>query len=150
MNETARVPGLVESVEQLDELLSEPTSGVVETLARLDGDLLSLGVGGKMGPTLARMARRALARAGLRRRVVRGSRFSSGNLASELQRHKIDAIRGDLLDPGQLDSLPEAPNVVFMAGMKFGSTGQEALPWAMNCLLPGLVARRFRNSRIVA
>jgi len=140
----------IESVKQLEEMLSEPTPAVVETLARLDGDLMILGVGGKMGPTLARMARRASDLAGVRRRVIGVARFSSSDLESCLRRQGIETIRCDLLDAAQLDSLPSVPNVVFMAGMKFGSTGQESLTWAMNCFLPGQVARRFRKSRIVA
>lgn len=150
MTNSARLPDRIETVEHLDDLLSAPTPGVVETMGRLDGDLLILGVGGKMGPTLARMARRASDMAGKPRRILGGSRFSSGHLEAELQRHGIETIRCDLLDPAQLDALPSAPNVVFMTGMKFGSTGQEALTWAMNCFVPGEMARRFRRSRIVA
>jgi nucleoside-diphosphate-sugar epimerase len=150
MPSAARLSDRIENVEHLEELLSEPTPGVVETMARLDGDLLVLGVGGKMGPTLIRMARRASDLAGVRRRVFGVSRFSSSDLESQLRRDGVETIRCDLLDYGQLDALPEVPNVVFMAGMKFGATGQEALTWAMNCFLPSLVAGRFQHSRIVA
>ncbi len=140
----------IRDVEHLEDLLSEPTPGVVETLARLDGDLLILGAGGKMGPTLSRMARRALDAAGRRARVVGVSRFSSGRLQEHLQAQGVETIRCDLLDPEQLDRLPEAANVVAMVGMKFGATGQEALTWAMNSYLPGQICRKFRRSRIVA
>lgn len=135
---------------QLDDLLSEPMPAVVEALARLDGDLLILGVGGKMGPTLARMAKRGFDMAGVRRRVLGAARFSAGGLDARLREHGIEPLRCDLLDEGQVANLPDAPNVVFMAGMKFGSTGQESLTWAMNCLVPAQVARRFRDSRLVA
>ncbi len=142
--------GTVADIDQLDDLLSEPTPLTVETLAKLDGDLLLLGVGGKMGPTLARMARRALDQAGSRRRVIGVARFSNPAHKDRLQQHGIETIRCDLLDPAYLERLPDAANVLFMTGMKFGSTGQEALTWAMNCHLPALVAQRFRRSRIVA
>jgi nucleoside-diphosphate-sugar epimerase len=140
----------VESVEQLDDLLSTPTEAATETLARLDGDLVVLGAAGKMGPTLARMARRAFDAAGLRRRVIGVARFSSAGVAERLQAHGVETVRCDLLDPAQTDRLPDAANVVAMAGMKFGATGQEALTWAMNVHLPGTVALRYRRSQIVA
>ena len=136
--------------EHLEDLLSEPTPGVIETLARLDGDLIVLGVGGKMGPTLARMARRALDAAGSRRDVIGVARFSEPGLEETLQQSGVRTIRADLLDPDQIASLPDAPLVVFMAGMKFGTTGREAMTWAVNTFSPGLVARRYRESRIVA
>jgi nucleoside-diphosphate-sugar epimerase len=143
-------PDAIENVEQLEDLLSEPTDAVLSTLARLDGDLLLLGVAGKMGPTLARMARRAFDAAGVRRRVIGVARFSSGGMAERLQAHGVETVRCDLLDQAQLDRLPDAANVVFMTGMKFGATGQEALTWAMNSYLPGMVSQRYRHSRIVA
>jgi nucleoside-diphosphate-sugar epimerase len=143
-------PAVIADTDQLDDLLSEPTPQTVEALARLDGDLLLLGVGGKMGPTLARMARRASDAAGARRRVIGAARFSNPDHETWLRRHGVEALRCDLLDPAQLARLPDAANVVFLAGMKFGSTGQEALTWAMNCHLPALVAQRFRGSRLVA
>lgn len=116
----------------------------------LDGDILVLGVGGKMGPTLARMAKRASDAAIVPRRVIGVARFSSANLERRLQSWGVETIRGDLLDREALHRLPEAPNVIYMAGMKFGSTGQEWLTWAMNSYLPGMVSERFRNSRIAA
>jgi nucleoside-diphosphate-sugar epimerase len=141
---------IIQSVDQLEDLLSEPTDQVIETLGRLTGDLVLLGVGGKMGLSLSRMARRASEVAGVRRQVIGVSRFSSGGEESRFQAHGIQTIRCDLLDPAQLERLPDAPNVVFMTGMKFGSTGQEALTWAMNCYLPGMVSQKYRHSRIVA
>lgn len=140
---------MIETEEELEDRLSEPTPQVVETLGRLKGDIIFLGVAGKMGPTLARMARRASDLGGQRRRIIGVSRFSSDNPAT-LERHGIEAIRCDLLDPDQLVRLPDAANVVYMAGRKFGSTGDESTTWAQNSFLPGLICRRYRESRIVA
>jgi nucleoside-diphosphate-sugar epimerase len=132
----------------LEELLSEPTEGVVRAMRALQGDIVVLGVAGKMGPTLARLAKRASDAAGVKRRVIGASRFSSPTLEHRLADWGIETIRCDLLNRNTLASLPEAGNVVYMAGMKFGSTGQEWHTWAMNVHLPGLVAERYRSSRI--
>ena len=132
----------------LEELLSEPTDGVVQAMQALKGDIIVLGVAGKMGPTLARMAKRASDVAGVKRRVIGASRFSSPELEQRLAGWGIETIRCDLLERNALAALPDAPNVVYMAGMKFGSTGQEWRTWAMNVYLPGLVAERYRGSRI--
>jgi len=105
-------------------------------------------VGGKMGPTLARMAKKATEIAGVKRRVIGVSRFSSSSLERQLQAWDVESLRRDLLDPKSLAKLPDAALVVFMAGMKFGSTGQEWLTWAINTHLPGLVGDRYRHSRI--
>lgn len=135
-------------VEDLDELLSEPTEGVVRTLGGLDGDIVILGVGGKMGPTLARMAKRASEIAKVSRRVIGVSRFSSSKLESQLHTWGVETVRCDLLDPKSLAALPDAPNIIFMAGVKFGTTGQESMTWAMNSFLPGAVSGRYCQSRI--
>jgi nucleoside-diphosphate-sugar epimerase len=140
----------MQSVEQLEKLLSEPTPGVVESLGRLDGDLLILGAGGKMGPGLARMARRAFDESGKKGRVMAASRFSSGETASQLRAWGVEVIPCDLLDDDALGRLPDAPNVVYMAGMKFGTTGNEPRTWALNAFLPGIVCRKYRRSRIAA
>ena len=140
----------IKDVAELEDLLSEPTERVVTTFRALQGDLVILGVGGKMGPTLARMARRASDVGGTPRRVIGVSRFSSSKLESQLQDWGVETIRCDLLDRKSLAALPDAPNVVYMAGMKFGSTGQESLTWAMNSWLPGIVCERYRDSRISA
>jgi nucleoside-diphosphate-sugar epimerase len=140
----------IQSPEQLEDRLSEPTPEVVQTLRRLEGDLIVLGVAGKMGPNLARMARRAADLGGSRRRVIGVARFSSAGLEAELQRHGIETIRCDLLDEEAVLRLPDAPNVLYLAGMKFGASGQESLTWAMNTHLPAIVCRKFARSRIVA
>lgn len=138
------------SVEELEERLSQPSPQAIEALAKLPGDLLILGVGGKMGPTLARMAQRASQAAGVRRRVIGGSRFSDDRLRSRLEAWGVDTIPCDLLDEDSVASLPDVSNVIFMTGMKFGASRNPALTWAMNCYAPALVCRRFRTSRIVA
>lgn len=140
----------IESLRVLDDLLSTPTPGVVETMKRIDGDVIVLGIAGKMGPSLAAMIRRASDMAGTRRRVIGVSRFGSSGAEAALQSMGIETIRADLLDQAQLDRLPHVPNVIYMAGMKFGSTNQEALTWAMNAYLPGMVCNKYRHSRIVA
>lgn len=132
----------------LEELLSEPTQGVVRMMNSLAGDILVLGVAGKMGPTLARMAKRASDACGAKRRVIGVSRFSSPESRHRLEQWGVETISCDLLDRDALASLPNAENVVYMAGMKFGSTGQEWRTWAMNTFLPGLVAERYKSSRI--
>jgi nucleoside-diphosphate-sugar epimerase len=140
----------IRDVEHLEDLLSEPTDYVVEVMRRLDGDVLVLGVGGKMGPSLARMAKRASEAAGRGRRVFGASRFSPPDLPEHLKRWSVEPITCDLLNRADLSRLPDVPNIVYMAGMKFGSTGQEARTWAMNAYLPGMVCERFAKSRIVA
>jgi nucleoside-diphosphate-sugar epimerase len=137
------------SVEELEDRLSEPTAKVIEDLRCVDGDILLLGVGGKIGPSLARMARRASDLAGVARRVIGVSRFSTPGAQEKLDRHGIETIRCDLLEEESLNALPEAPNVIFMAGKKFGSIGQETWTWALNTHLPALVCRRFRGSRLI-
>jgi len=141
----------IRDIAELDDALSEPTEATIRALASVEGDIVVLGVGGKMGPTLARMAVKASQRAGVSRRVIGVSRFSgSPDLQERLRCWGVETARCDLLDPKALAELPEAANVVYMAGMKFGSSGQQAMTWAMNTFLPGLVAARYRQSRIVA
>lgn len=140
----------IENVEHLEELLSRPTPEVIETMGRLEGDLIVLGAGGKIGPTLARMARRASEAAGRPRRILAVARYSNPELPQRLAAWGIETIRCDLLDRCQLQALPEVPNVLYLAAMKFGATGQEALTWAMNTYLPGMVCEKYRASRIVA
>jgi len=136
---------LIETEEQLEDIMSSPTPEVVKAMAELDGDLLILGVGGKMGPTLARLARRSINKA----RVIGVSRFSTPGLQADLNQVGVETIPCDLLNEAALQKLPEVPNVVFMAGRKFGSSGNEALTWVMNTYLPGQIAEKYRNSRIV-
>ena len=140
----------IQNVTELEELLSRPREADIAAMADMKGDLLILGVGGKMGPSLAGLARRASDKAAVKRRVIAVARFSNSDLPKELSAQGIETIACDLLEPGALDLLPDAPNVIFMAARKFGSSGAEHLTWAMNTFLPALVAERYRDSRIVA
>jgi hypothetical protein len=139
----------INNEEELEEHLSRPSEADAAALAAMDGDLLILGAGGKMGPSLAKLARRAADKAGIKKRIIAVARFSDASLPAELAAQGIETIASDLLEPGELEKLSDIPNVIFMAARKFGTAGAEYLTWAMNTYLPGLVASRFRNSRIV-
>ena len=140
------LPRRVEDVAALEELLARPGEALVADLARLDGDILVLGAGGKMGPTLAVMARRAAPA----KRVVAVARFSEPGLREAMERHGIETIGCDLLGRDAVERLPQLANVVFMAGRKFGAEGDLPLTWAMNVHVPAIVADVFRRARIVA
>jgi nucleoside-diphosphate-sugar epimerase len=140
----------IRSVLELEEFLSRPSDADIAAMAQLDGDLLILGAGGKMGPSLARRARRAAEKTGAGKKIIAVARFSEDQLRASLESEGIETIAIDLLEPGALSKLPDIPNVIFMAARKFGTTGSEDLTWAMNTFLPGLVAERYRASRIVA
>lgn len=142
----ARLPASFDTVDRLDDFLSTPDGSLVDDLAGLDGDILILGVAGKMGPTLARLARRAAPG----KRVIGVARFSEPGLEEELRGHGIETIRADLLDAAQVEALPRVRNVIFMAGRKFGASSSQPLTWAMNVHSPAIVASTFRDSRIVA
>lgn len=135
---------------ELAERLTEPTEAGIKAAAALDGDVLILGAGGKIGPWLALMIHRALLRSGSRHRVTCVSRFSDASVAMMLGRAGIRTIAADLMDRKQLERLPDAPVVYYLAGMKFGTSGNPSTTWALNVLLSFLVAERFRASRIVA
>jgi len=141
---------IIRNETELEERLSRPSDATAAALAGMKGDLLILGAGGKMGPSLARLARRAAEKAGIGKRIIAVARFSDPSLASELAADGIETITSDLLEPGELEKLPDIPNVIYMAAKKFGTAGAEHFTWAMNTYLPGLVASRFRDSRIVA
>lgn len=137
-------------VAALEEHLSRPTLGVVETLQRLEGDVVVLGAGGKMGPTLARMVRRGLDAAGGRaRRVVAVSRFSDVEARGALERHGVATVACDLMDEEAVRRLPDAPLVIHMTGQKFGTTDAPERTWAVNTLAPAIAARRYGRSRFV-
>jgi len=143
-------PEKIANEEQLEDLLSEPGGELIPMFARTDGDILFLGITGKIGPSLASMASRACERAGVKKRIIGVSRNCSEEQHKIFKKAGIEIITGDLLDSGFLRSLPETKNVFFLAGMKFGSTENLSLTWAINTYLPALVAERFRDSRIVA
>lgn len=139
----------MKSVAELEAKLAEPSEALVKDLSKVDGDIILLGVGGKMGPSLARLAMNAIREGGLNKRVIGVSRFSNQEARRELEEFGVETISSELLDQESLFSLPDAANVIYMAGNKFGTTGNEHFTWAMNTYLPGRVAEKFKDSRIV-
>ncbi len=139
----------VETEEQLEVLLATPSVRDQELMRRLTGDVMILGAGGKMGPSLARRAKRAAEAAGVERRVFAVSRFSSEYERRELEKSGIETITCDLLSSEQVAALPLCENVLFLAGRKFGSADRSDLTWAVNTLVPAFVAQHFRAARIV-
>lgn len=138
------------SDQHLNELLTEPNEADIAFARRLRGDTMVLGAGGKMGPTLARRLLRALRSTDRKLRVIAVSRFQSSTAERELTDSGVETIPCDLLDPDNLKSLPVVENVLFLAGRKFGSTGDPDATWAMNAVVPAQVAQHFSASRIVA
>jgi nucleoside-diphosphate-sugar epimerase len=147
--ERLRPTSSVQDVTALESLLSSPPPELVEALGDLDGDLMVLGAGGKMGPTLCLLAQRAIAESGTEKRVFAVSRFSDPGVETKLTDAGVETMACDLMDRRALWALPEAGNVVYMVGHKFGTTGQEARTWAINAFLPGLVVQRFPDARLV-
>ena len=139
----APLPDRFRDVDHLEDVMTTPTPAVVATLNKLAGDLIILGVGGKVGPTLARLAKRAASE----KRIVGVARFSEKGLRDKLTGWGVDCIAADLLDRDEVHALPKLANVIFMAGRKFGSAGQEDLTWAMNAHVPALVAEAFAGSQ---
>ena len=142
----ASLPERFASVGELEAFLATPSAALVAEMATVEGDLLILGVAGKMGPTLARLAKNAAPA----RRVIGVARFSEAALRERLESWGVETIACDLLDRAAVLALPDAPNVVFAAGHKFGASGNTPLTWAMNTWVPSLVAERYKASRIVA
>ncbi|UCE32927.1 MAG: NAD(P)-dependent oxidoreductase [Burkholderiales bacterium] len=146
----ADLPRRFEDVEALEDFMTAPSEALVRDLAGLDGDIMVLGVGGKMGPTLARMARRAAPD----KRVIGVARFSDRSVRDRLQAQGIECIACDLLEREALARLPNVGdgvrNIVFMAGHKFGASDNPSLTWAMNVAVPFMVAEQFGDARIVA
>ncbi len=140
------LPSRFDSVEAVEDFMTRPSAALVADLARAPGDILVLGVAGKMGPTLARLAKRAAPG----RRVIGVARFSEPGVREALVAAGVEPLSADLLNRAQIEALPKAPNVVFMAGRKFGATGDVPLTWAMNVHVPAMVAEVFHASRIVA
>jgi nucleoside-diphosphate-sugar epimerase len=142
----APLPSRFDGPEDLDDFLTRPSRALAADLAAIDGDIIVLGVGGKMGPTLARLARNAAPR----KRVIGVARFSEAGLRDKLEACGVETIACDLLDRAAVQKLPRLANVIFMAGRKFGAQDNPALTWAMNVHVPALVAEHFCASRIVA
>jgi len=139
----------ITTTEELENRLSEPTPILCEAMKKLTGDILLLGVGGKVGPSLAVMARRACERAGVSKRIIGVSSFSTPGLREKLAAAGVETIKRDLLEPGAFESLPDVENVLYMVGRKFGTFGAEGKTWATNVFVAGLAAQRFRRSKLV-
>jgi nucleoside-diphosphate-sugar epimerase len=140
------LPETIPNITALDDLLCRPSQALIDDLRKVDGDIMILGVAGKMGPTLAGLAKAALPD----RRIIGVARFSDAEVKDWLQARGIETISCDLLDATAIEALPKIPNIVFMAGRKFGAEGNLSLTWAMNAHVPALVAQAFRASQIVA
>jgi nucleoside-diphosphate-sugar epimerase len=140
------LPKTVTDIAALDELLCRPSQALIDDLNKVDGDIMILGVAGKMGPTLAGLAKAALPH----RRIIGVARFTDMSVKAWLAARGIETIHCDLLDEAAINALPKIANIVFMAGRKFGAEGDLSLTWAMNAHVPALVAQAFKNSRIVA
>ncbi len=144
------IPQKIRDENGLEGLLSSPEKETVELFNKLDGDIIFLGIAGKIGPSLAHMAKRACEKAGVEKKIYGVSRFRNRDEKKLIESFGIETIQGDLLDRGFLESLPKVKNVFFLAGMKFGSEENLSLTWAMNSFLPALIAEYFKDSRIVA
>ena len=142
----SKLPDHFDSVEAMEDFMTAPSEALIADLARTPGDIMVMGVGGKMGPTLARMAKRAAPD----KKVIGVARFSEKGVRERLTKTGIETIPADLLDRAALEKLPKAANIVFMAGRKFGAAGNVPLTWAMNVQVPAMVAEIFKASRIVA
>jgi len=143
-------PDKIASLDMLEDLLSTPTAEAVKMFSGLEGDIMFLGIGGKIGPSLARMAKRACDEAGLKKRMYGVALFESEEQRKQLENIGFETFHGDLLDPDFIQSLPRVKNVYFLAGMKFGSEENLSLTWAVNSYMPALVAEYYKESNIVA
>jgi nucleoside-diphosphate-sugar epimerase len=143
---SAALPERLRDIAHLEDVMTTPSPALTAEFGSVAGDLIILGVGGKIGPSLARLAKRAAPG----KRVVGVARFSERGLREELLAAGVECITANLLDRNQVNALPKLPNAVFMAGRKFGSSGEEELTWAMNAHVPALVAEAFAGSRIIA
>ncbi len=135
--------------QKLNELLTTPSDLLVEDIAKIKGDIMILGAGGKMGPTLCVLAKNAAKKAGVDKRIIAVSRFSDEIAKKYLTDNGVEIISCDLMNNDELCSLPDVENIIFMAGRKFGTDGSEAVTWAMNSSLPAYVTQRFKNSNFV-
>jgi nucleoside-diphosphate-sugar epimerase len=140
----------MQNLEALDNKLYRLSDDFVRDVDSLSGDIMILGAGGKMGPSLAKLAQKAVAASGAGKKIIAVSRFGDPKARLDLEQEGIEIIATDLMDDERLQELPDVENIIYMAGTKFGTTGNEHFTWAMNAYLSGRVANRFRNSKIVA
>ncbi|MEA5051142.1 MAG: epimerase [Oscillospiraceae bacterium] len=136
--------------KELIELLSRPSKRLVAEIGKIDGDIMILGCGGKIGPSLAAMAARACREAGVKKRVIGVSKFDYEDAPATMRDAGVEVIEADLFDPAQLAALPDVPNIIYMVGRKFGTYKNQSLTWAINVLLPAKICERFKDSRIVS
>jgi nucleoside-diphosphate-sugar epimerase len=148
-NESMPLPFSINTVAELDEIMSRPSEALIEACKNWVGDIMLLGAGGKMGPSLAELAKRAVIAAALPKKIIAVSRFSNQAERQRLEAIGIETIACNLLDANELQKLPEVENLIYLAGMKFGATGKAAETWAINTYLPGMAAQKFKSSRIV-
>ena len=140
---------IMNDIETAYEQLLEPSPALITDITKIQGDIIILGAGGKMGPALAKLTRQAIERAGLSKKAIAVSRFSEPGVREGLEQAGVITLHADLLEDEQLQALPFAENVLYLAGTKFGTTGKEYFTWAMNTYLPGRVAEKYKDSRIV-
>ncbi|MCK4872040.1 MAG: hypothetical protein KAS72_04875 [Phycisphaerales bacterium] len=145
-----QLPGVVASESELQGFLSKPWPSLVNMMKRLDGDIMLLGIAGKIGPDLALTALRAISEAGRKTKVIGVSRFSEEESRRRFEDMDIELVACDLLDPDEVGTLSRVRNIIYLAGRKFGTSGNEELTWIANVVIPANVARHFRDSRIVA
>ena len=139
----------IRNEQELEEALARPSAELVDMMRRLPGDVMLLGAGGKMGPSMARLARNAIREAGTEKRVLAVSRYSNPDARRAVEETGAEAIAADLTQPEEVTALPRVENVIYMLGRKFGETGSEGLTWIANVAAPHLVARHFAGSRFV-
>jgi hypothetical protein len=144
------IPETIRNEQELETFLATPYPETVEMMKRIDGDIMVLGAGGKMGPSLARLAKRACREAGADKRIIGVSDVFDDKVRNDLDSDGIETIVCDLIDPTAVEKLPRATNIIYMVGRKFGEEGTEALTWVVNVVVPANVGRIFRDSRITA
>jgi nucleoside-diphosphate-sugar epimerase len=146
----SRTPEVIDSEAVLEDVLTRPGARIIDFIRTVASPLLILGAGGKMGPTLARLARRAADAAGRRLEVVAVSRFNDTDARQRLEAGGVQTVSCDLFDAQAVARLPEAQNIIYLVGLKFGTTQNPASTWAANTLIPSRVCERYSRSRIVA
>jgi nucleoside-diphosphate-sugar epimerase len=134
---------------QLDELLTSPTEDLIRDLEALEGDIMVLGAGGKVGPTVCVMLQKACARCSKPRKVYAVARFTDPHVTELLAREHVTMLTADLNDPEQIAALPKVPNIIYMVGRKFGTSGNAHETWQMNTVIPAMVTRHFGDARYV-
>lgn len=148
MKHLESLPETIDNEASLEELMSRPSKRSLEVISKIDGDFIILGAGGKIGPNLAKFVKRVVTEAGVKRKVIAVSRFSDLASRKILENFGVKTITCDLLEPKDVESLPDAANVIYLAGMKFGASSNQPLTWATNVYISSLVATKYRNSRI--